>query len=398
MGTPSGLPHSLKLQSISINSSQPQPPLLHLLSSLLVPIEQGVFSFSLASFHASFVSDGEVIILDVQDSKLLLQEEKGRYWQGYFSPDGYFFASGTLGQVCVWQNTPTGYVPQCSLRPQLPFYQFSWSPASTSILCWGPEGIQLLYPNNFFSPKEVDPLVYSECHLVAYSADRKYIATAKWQTTIITALSCPLGTLLQFTTDIQIQDVKIIDHTIFAVGMNKLVSWNLGPGGVMHSSQTLAISHGVFHLTLSHDCSWIAFSRYQDLSLYNVKTQKTISKDTGHPVHGIQFSPNGCKVWYGCFREANDPYFGVLEIAEDWSSVAVAQGGLEDGKLLFNLCSHGYNFEMGSKWIVDSRGKKLFWLPPNWRKSQWQYIRWDNNFLALIHYDHPKPIIIEFLL
>ena len=265
-------------------------------------------------------------------------------------------------------------------------------------LVLGARGNPVIVSKQFFSPKEVDPLVYSECHLVAYSADRKYIATAKRQTTIITALSCPLGTLLQFTTDIQIQDVKIIDHTIFAVGMNKLVSWNLGPGGVMYSSQTLAISHGVFHLTLSHDCSWIAFSRYQDLSLYNVKTQKTISKDTGHPVHGIQFSPNGCKVWYGCFREANDPYFGVLEIAEDWSSVAVAQGGLEDGKLLFNLCSHGYNFEMGSKWIVDSRGKKLFWLPPNWRKSQWQYIRWDNNFLALIHYDHPKPIIIEFLL
>ena len=88
-----------------------------------------------------------------------------------------------------------------------------------------------------------------------------------------------------------------------------------------------------------------------------------------------------------------------LKIAEGWSSLIETERSLEDGRLLFNLCSpRGYGVGIGSEWIIDSKGSKLFWLPPNWRISQQWDIRWDGNFLAFIGPEHQKPMIIEFQL
>jgi hypothetical protein len=84
-----------------------------------------------------------------------------------------------------------------------------------------------------------------------------------------------------------------------------------------------------------------------------------------------------------------------LETVGDWSSAEVSKGGSEEGRLLFNFSSpYGYHAGMGSRWVVDSRGSKLLWLPPNWRTPR--DIRWDGNFLALLRSYHLEPIIIEF--
>ena len=104
-----------------INIFELQPtltPPLHMLSSFSVPPQSGGFSFSPISFHASFVTLTEVIVLDVQNSKLLLTKMAQGYNSGQFSHDGCFFACGiSMHEICVWQNTPTGYVPWSSLRP-----------------------------------------------------------------------------------------------------------------------------------------------------------------------------------------------------------------------------------------------------------------------------------------
>ena len=88
-----------------------------------VPPHEGEFSFSPVSFHASFVTQTEVIILDVQDSKLLLHTTvvlKYSLPLGQFSPNGCFFIYETLeSEICVWQNTATGYIPWSTLRPRL---------------------------------------------------------------------------------------------------------------------------------------------------------------------------------------------------------------------------------------------------------------------------------------
>ena len=378
-------------------------PPLHMLSSSPIPFHDGLFSFSPVSTHASFVNKQEVVILNIQDSKLLLQAEVDQvsFPVGCFSFDGHFFTCGVLtGKVNVWQNTPTGYVLWASLRSRLPFEGFSWSPTSTLILCWGLEGIQLLHPDNCFSPlspEEVNSTSQNEHHMVAYSADGTHIATTQQQTSVVTVLNCPSSTSWDLTTDMKIEDIRIFDDVIFMVDANTLISWHLKADKVVNSNQTLDIDYPASQLTLSHDCSQIAFSLLGKIFLYDVKTQKTITKDIGHCVDGIRFSTDGPQLWY--VTEDDGLSFVGLKIAEGWSSLIETERSLEDGRLLFNLCSPlGYDVGIGSEWIVDSKGSKLFWLPPNWRISQQWDIRWDSNFLAFIGPEYQKPMIIEFQL
>ena len=60
--------HTIHIYELQPTSAPP----LHILSSFPVPPHDGGFSFSPVSFHASFSTETEVTILDVQDSKVLL--------------------------------------------------------------------------------------------------------------------------------------------------------------------------------------------------------------------------------------------------------------------------------------------------------------------------------------
>ena len=86
--------------TIIIKELQPtSTPPLHVLSSFAIPPCEGEFSFSPASFHASFVTKTEAIVLDIQSARILLHEKgdwKGVKTRGQLSLDGCYFAHGTL--------------------------------------------------------------------------------------------------------------------------------------------------------------------------------------------------------------------------------------------------------------------------------------------------------------
>jgi len=394
---------------ISIFEFQPtSTPTVHMLSSFPIPPQSGNFYFSSVSFHASFVTSAGVTIFDIQNSKLLLQVKVPNNQLtliGGFSPDGRFFACGiSYYEICIWQNIPTGYMPWTSLRTRLSFYWFQWSPNSISILCKGAEGIQLLCPDNHptsLSPNKTEHNKKDQKHLVTYSADKAYIATAQQTHGVITIIDCVLGSPLQsINTKMRIQDIKIVGNTIFVVDRCKLVSWDLKAGGVVHGAHgagrvianiTPAIDACMEYLALSHDCSQIAFGKSRTLYLYDLETQKTFSRAMGDLIHSVQFSSDGHQLWCGTY----ETYYMGLDIAEDWSSAKITKGDSKAGQLLFGCASpHGYHV---GQWVEDSRGKKLLWLPPNWRRSSWRdELKWDANFLALIHGHYTEPIIIEF--
>ena len=161
-------------------------PPFHVVESFTVSLYDGETSFSHVSFHASFTTETEVVILDLRDSRTLLQVGPAHppYTPlGHFSPDGCFFACGTQeGEICIWKNSFASYVPWSTLRPRLPFSGFSFSPITSSILAWGPDGVQLLEPGNHPvvpSPDKLKRRQQGGNHLVAYSADRMHIATAR---------------------------------------------------------------------------------------------------------------------------------------------------------------------------------------------------------------------------
>ena len=392
----------------SIQELQPNsfPPLSSVMS-FPVPSHTGKCSFSPISFHISFVTMTDVIILNVQDSRMLLQAKATHspYTPpGHFSPNGHFFACGTEGQgICVWKNTSADYIPWSNLQPRLPFKGFSFSPTKSSILTWGRKGVQLLEPGSYptnLSPNKLDLYPRDKNHLVGYSADGTYIATAWKEDNIVTVLDTLSNTPQQsFDVNMQILDIKIINKIVFAAGMQRLVKWHLEMGEIASDSYntiglTINEPFETLSVALSDNCSYIAFAIQTRVSLYDVQAQKILHiLAVDGWVMDIRFSPNGCQLWMISSDFFHNNHLMKLELDEDRP---VTTEDLSDGWSWFNLFSpHYWHVGRMSEWVEDSRGNKLVWLPFSWRTENWQDIRWDGNFLTLVGCHHPESIIIK---
>ena len=412
-------------ENLVINIWRLQPTSTHplcILSTFFVPPYEGGFTFSSTSFHACFFSEKGTVILDVRNSKPLLHitPPHAAYQPlGQFSPDGKFFACVMISsEICVWQNTPAGYVPWNKLRPKLPIWGFLWSPTATSILCQCTGGILLLDPVNHPIPLSLDGNELDSeyrAHLVTYSVDQMHIAVAQKGGGVVKVLKHPFSETQQFVrTEMKIHDIKIINNTVFAVDMHKLVGWDLkvGEGGLVSRffwpaahltgrtvvDKTLAIGTNVEQLRLSHDCSQIAFAREGKVFLYDIKAQevlKSIEQEWDMIPKDIQFSPDGHQLWIAGHNSSNTFCFAVDLTGEDQGYVDLYD--LKDGWSWANhFSSCRYHVGKGSAWVVDSKGRKPLWLLPNWRVSDWKEVRWHGNSLALVSAHNPVPIIIHF--
>jgi len=397
---------------ISIQKLQPtMDPLLLVTESFIIPFQNGEFCFSPVSFHAAFFYGTKAVVLNVRDSKVLFHGDgvQSYYSPGHFSPDGCFFACRTSGgSICILEKTSRSYVPRSNLTPQLSWDKFSWSPTSTSILCWDRNGIQLLHPDNCYGLTFTRP-PYRE-HLVAYTVDQTHIATAHQRNTVITFTSLSDATQQTVTINIPIRDIKIVDSTIFVTDGTRLISWYLTTGGQAGSGCNTGRENKVFSVhtgepfALSNNCSQIGFTIKQTVFLYDIKTQKVLGDfmADGHIYH-IQFSSDGSLMWsvventngkgFKCYcmeleREQN-PCFAnmtIVDLKDDWSLDSLFRSP-QECRIIGN----------GSEWVSDPRGN-ILWLPPNWRVGRGWSARWDGNFLTLLGGHHPEPIIIEFQL
>jgi hypothetical protein len=399
------------------------PPLSLVQSFTMLP-HDGIFSFSPISLHASFVSETEVVILDVQDSKILFHTKEGQELYtspGQFSPDGSSFACKTSQQeICVWKNTPIGYVSWSHLKPRSPFVDFAVSPTMNSIVAWNQEGIQLFHLDNQLSPLSTEMSCKNGNHLVAYSVDRTHIATARQQDSGVTILFGTSGTSQQhIDTGMAIQDIKIVNNTMFVADGHKVLSWDFNPSGAAqstHSAYEVAVTpidpshkvHAIDCCALSNNCSQIAIATQRSIFLQDIEPHghlgpmtATVSSATTcrlqFPIDGLRFSPDGCQLW-----ALNDSLSYVnhiirMERMEDHHSGMVTEDYMDKWSWvdIFSLC--GYHIGCGSGWVEDSRsGDNILWLPFSWRTESQTQVRWDGNFLAFVGAHHPEPIIIEF--
>jgi hypothetical protein len=56
---------------------------------------------------------------------------------------------------------------------------------------------------------------------------------------------------------------------------------------------------------------------------------------------------------------------------------------------------HDYQV-MDDGWLLSSSGKRLLWMPHNWRSSKMSRV-WSEHFLALLHSGLPEVMILELL-
>jgi len=411
--------------AIDIRELQPtsNSPFL-VVESFLVPHHDRIASFSPVSFHLSFFIDKDIFVLDVRDSKILFRTdmaaEQHHPRSECFSPDGRFFACITWDDdIRVWKSTSTGYVPWSTHIPRIPPSAsggFVFSPTATSILSWGDGGIVLLDnhlrpppPNEIRSPR-----LWGD-HLVAYSADGTRIATARRGHGVVTILGPLLDTPKQYiNTDMRIQDIKILGSGVFVVDKHRLVSWDLGGGaqGVRRATfdgifpAGVELSHAR-HFTLSNNCARIAMNTGKTVFLYDVMAQEILNEYKVDIIYSwdtpdIQFSHDGCHLWliFALTDDDHDIYdqCGKLDVEDDWSSVDLEIWPVpRDGRSWDGYFPPGYHVQVGSEWVVDPRGRKLLWLPPDQRTGLMAEAKWDGDFLALVSVRRPgPPLIIKF--
>ena len=400
---------------IIIKEFQPtSTPPLHILSSFPIPPWDGKFSFSQNSFHASFVTRTEAIVLDVQDSKVLLHAQvvcESQKILGQLSPNGCFFAHGiSVNGICIWQNTPTGYIPWSSLRPRLQVDKLLFSPTTMSILCCGPMGIQLLHPGSHPNPvsaTEVYPHHKYQNHLVTYSADQVYVATVQRCGCIVTVLNSLLGTKQQLINPgMEIEVIKIIESTLFVVDRQNFVCWDLKAGGMVDGTHNarrvvdklLAIDPHAICLTLTHDCSQIAFAMGQTVFLHNLKAPELITQYvSASNIRDLWFSPDQHSLLFTIDNKGEFYELMKMAIMECGSFGDVAAQHPKRVTLQQRYPSSSSNdFHIVGGWGVNSGGKGFLWLPPNWRPEYVNHVEWSGNLLALLSGNLPEPIIIQF--
>ena len=388
-------------------------PFYPVIKSFSVTPHNGEFCFSPASFHAAFFTTTQVDILSVQSSQALFHAEVEQpvITLGCFSPSGSFFACGTSDcKIYVWKNGSAGYSPWTTLQPRLPFFGFSFSPTKALILTWGQKGIQLLHLGNSNRPPpphENNPL-QNQNHLVACSLDGRHIAVTQGGNNTITLLD-PLSTtpLQSIIVDTQIFDFKIIGNVVVAVDGFNIFRWDLGAGETMHSaygvggkfaSELLGIKlhpSSTKQLVLSNDCSKIGYIRRgkRRVFLFDIESKQLRICETQKKPIGIQFSPDGHQLWAFMDKQLSTCAFFQFEVVGD-QLVDVTKQGLS--WVGHQYSPYGYYIGTEFKWVEGPGGKKLLWLPPNWREDNELGVRWEGNFLALVNGYHPKPIIIEF--
>jgi len=296
-------------------------------------------------------------------------------------------------------------------------------PSSWDLL---PNRIQLLYPEISTSPSPHNmpkPHHGYGNYLVAYSVDRVYVAIAQQGASVITVLGSHLDILQQsINTAMEIWDIRFSNDTIVVVDKHKLARWSLKTGEfahTAHSTSTVAVDEPlafnvcldiVENLTLSNDCSHIAFTIGERVHLYNVKSQKINKYTTEGWAVDIQFSPAICQLQL-TRREPQVPVgelgkvlqraiMKVVQFISYPQEVRVVEVDFAtEHKVLWVAhpqSLQGYYVGDGFKWVMDSRDRTLLWIPPNWRGKDGHDVRWEGNFLAIVKGQHLGPIIIEF--
>ena len=178
--------------------------------------------------------DPKLLILDIQDSGVLLQET-GSYWHLTFSPDGSTFAAFIGDHLPIWRYT-SGHYTQWREFQQTPT-PLQFSPTSSSIL--GCAGALLHIIHMDYSPTA--PTIESVITTAntprdAYSPHGTYIATTHCgkSAIMITNLHSQNPSPSQFIdTGLEISEIVLTGNVLLAKGSNRVMAWLLTEEGVV---------------------------------------------------------------------------------------------------------------------------------------------------------------------
>ena len=361
----------------------------------------------------AFILDEAVLIWDAQDSKILLNFTGGGRPKGLsFSSDGRFFACDFPDEGAhLWKESPTGYVLHQKLVSGLGSRLITpvLSPDGELIITFDFQEIQLWRTTDPINPPSSLLLQPAEKtkFILAFSPDKSFIATGRLGENIATIVDLKSGDpRLIVDTDMKICSLGVTASTAIVVGDGKIITWNLpaedcvldAKANIHDSVRTIVFDYPppppetAISALISPDFNHLVIVRGggTGLNIYDMSTGKHVVGVTVR-VSRAWFTRDGREVW-----DRSDPPKGQRIIRGRRSDIiGLEPVGDDDDPSGGHLweSSHGHKVT-DDGWILDSRKKRVIWLPHHWRVYEDDQM-WDGRFLALFGRELPEPIIIE---
>ena len=416
------------------------------------PVPDGItdaangFLFLPSLSRLAFTLEDEIQVWDLKTLNLLLESElapdPGNKWDqwnfrchdrfpcGSFTSDGRFFAyTDATGEVCVWEESSTGYL----LHQRLRFDPSDFSPGPR-LSSNGESIITLLYSKiHRWHTRDQDlslPSVSTEDSghnkfTLGFSVDEKFAVFGRRKEKTVTIIDLQSGEPRWIANvGVGIDCLGMAGSTVVLVGEEKIVTWNL-PGGdssfnasiddsvrttVLHNSSKRHGSGTPTYMSISPDLSRIIVARAPpqaagySLEVVNVSTGLCLASIETYNMMRPRFTQDGREVWV-----ADSPFSHVLEqqceIIEDRESGAVElklQGAQGLQSEVFRESSSGYAIaDSHGRWVLNPSQKRLLWLPHRWRSNDMVRVgknrAWSGRFLGLLHCELSEVVILEFL-
>jgi len=379
----------------------------------------------------ALVCEGRVRVWDTQDSRFLLDPAHVVQVEWIsFSPDGRFFAcnnstpEGRSEGIYLWKESHTGYVLHRKLISNFSAEIPLFSPNGGSVVSFGVHVIQLWHTmESTTSPSAISAQTSqgsSRDFVLRFSPDEALAAVVREEDETITVLDLKSGIpRLIIDAGMEVFCMGVTGSSIVVVGGERIVTWNLPAGDRIPNlrvniadsvrTATLDLGHGVNPLSsvilVSPDLHRIAITEsrsglykrlYSDLFLYDVPTGQRLGiviTDLGYHSFPVPwFTPDGGEVW--CMGDYDADRW---KIVEDGKSNVIELEHLGPTKDRPDGSTWRYYRECPAtdgQWIFNSSGKRLFWLPPQWRSEERQRI-WGSRFIGLLHGGLPEAVILE---
>ena len=350
-------------------------------------------------------------IWDVRDSLIQEIPMSNTVRNMSFSSDGRFFVYEDPNTgIQLWEESSPGYVLRGQLAPGIRYYSEPLlSPNGKSIAAsvdcethlWNTED-----PIPALSSAPTRPTVQTP-FLLDFSPDGSVAAAARRSDMVVTVTDLKSSNPRSIiNTGMEIYGLWVTGNVVTVFDGKRIVPWELSAGDrVLNASAT--INDAVQTITLgppapSSRFHIAAISRHPNyivtmghgLGIYDISTGNHLVGATARHVGALWITPDGCEVGFLTWERR----VGGWKIIKDGKSNVIRLKCLPENKRLPGGCpwesSHGYHVT-DDGWILNSRKKRVMWLPHHWRmldKLDW---RWDGRFLGLLNRDLPEPIIID---
>ena len=362
-----------------------------------------------------------VLVWDARDSKFLLNFAGGNWPRGLsFSSDGGFFAYRAYDQgIHLWKESPTGYALHRKLASDIGMGSSAkplLSPNGESIIASDYLATRLWRTTDPITPiiptQSVNPVDF----ILEFSPDRLLAVAARLGHSTVTIIDLKSGDpRLIIDTDMEIGGLGVNANTVIAVGDEKVVTWSLPAGdrvlnakaNIRDSVRTIAFDSAPppdwpLFASTSPNFNYVATTRgpnFQNLNIYDMSTGKHLVGTTSGNSSRPWFTRDGCEVWSSRYEVWSPRHMSMegWKIVKDEKSDVV---GLEplgpnakpSGGYLWES-SHGHDVT-DDGWILDSKKKRVMWLPYRWRIYE-RYRIWNGQFLGLLDPKLPEPVILE---